>query len=775
MIYSCNSRDKEIISKAKLSENIYPLITDHITLSDSTYIDQYNIANKLYNDNNIKQSMTYLDSIINRSNNYYIIKEAQSLRMKCLLPSIHDDRYAKNLVYKWSLDEFISKSSIEQYYYIKSLIDYASYILNKSEHVNSIIIIDYAIQLIEIIAQPKLTKNIKDQAVVLQAKILLTDNPENQIIVRNKLEKLILESKNPEVKFNGLLIISNISTLTNVEVDEFLSQAYSLLEVLSNRHQEIYYSHLGAILLARNKNNEGRKALIKANSFYPDDVCNKYKSINFLYLSQTYINENADSSTYYLNLANATKNCSRHTSNLINFYSKYIEYEIIKSKNNNTYTPAALKKLINERELSDQVFSEKNTLHEYDYRSQNTNKILLEYYSKSELNDIDKYNIINFVNSTKTLKWKSNFSSEKRLKLFFLEEIRRNRNDFKNERNASTLTINKMNIYINEYILSTKNSSETKEILFKENSISQTPTLEFFQFNNNLWCYLIKKNDIQLELINVNADSINHQFTHLNIYNVIQKLNFLNIINDGISYQILFQVQFPDLKISHSSLSNNNRKSYLSVSNSYIFSYTDKRTYRSLNKKEIPEIINSYHEANSIIEILNSKNKSLGNSCTIENLKSSMSSDILHIATHAYSDTLQRLESYLILRDTFGQPKRFYADEILSMPTVPKFVNLSACQTGTGVHKAGAGTYSIARSFLQKGSEAVLKTLWDVDDQATKEFMATFYTKWKEGLSCGDALYETKKTFRSSVSYSNPKYWAGFILEGNPNLYISMN
>ena len=88
---------------------------------------------------------------------------------------------------------------------------------------------------------------------------------------------------------------------------------------------------------------------------------------------------------------------------------------------------------------------------------------------------------------------------------------------------------------------------------------------------------------------------------------------------------------------------------------------------------------------------------------------------------------------------------------------------------------AGAGTYSIARSFLHKGSEAVMKTLWDVDDQATKEFMIMFYTKWKDGLSCGEALRETKQVFKSSKNYSDPTYWAGFILEGNPNLYISKN
>ena len=206
-----------------------------------------------------------------------------------------------------------------------------------------------------------------------------------------------------------------------------------------------------------------------------------------------------------------------------------------------------------------------------------------------------------------------------------------------------------------------------------------------------------------------------------------------------------------------------------------ILSYSNPATNRTLTELEYFELMGGYYEALEISDLYKNNNFKSGSDCTLNNFKSAMSSDILHISTHAYSDSIKRLDSYIILRDSLGQPTRLYADEILTMPTVPKFVNLSACQTGTGVHMAGAGTYSIARSFLQKGSEAVMKTLWDVDDQATKEFMILFYTKWNEGMSCGDALRKTKQDFKSSDKYSAPKFWAGFILEGNPNLYISKN
>ena len=53
--------------------------------------------------------------------------------------------------------------------------------------------------------------------------------------------------------------------------------------------------------------------------------------------------------------------------------------------------------------------------------------------------------------------------------------------------------------------------------------------------------------------------------------------------------------------------------------------------------------------------------------------------------------------------------------------------------------------------------------------------MVKFYESWLTGISVLDAQHEAKIYMRDSTEFTHPYYWAGFALEGNPNLYLSEN
>jgi CHAT domain-containing protein/Flp pilus assembly protein TadD len=93
-------------------------------------------------------------------------------------------------------------------------------------------------------------------------------------------------------------------------------------------------------------------------------------------------------------------------------------------------------------------------------------------------------------------------------------------------------------------------------------------------------------------------------------------------------------------------------------------------------------------------------------------------------------------------------------------------VTLSACDTGIGDIKIGEGVYSLNRAFQEAGSKAVLSTLWSVDDKATSEFMQKFYTRFLNGKPAQQAIQETQDDFIKDEKYSNPFYWAGFVMMG---------
>lgn len=91
-------------------------------------------------------------------------------------------------------------------------------------------------------------------------------------------------------------------------------------------------------------------------------------------------------------------------------------------------------------------------------------------------------------------------------------------------------------------------------------------------------------------------------------------------------------------------------------------------------------------------------------------------------------------------------------------------VVLSACQTGRGEATA-EGLFGLQRAFKKAGAKTIVMSLWDVDDKVTKEFMVKFYENLTaNGWNKQKAFNETKNFFRDNSDYSDPYYWAGFVM-----------
>jgi CHAT domain-containing protein len=201
----------------------------------------------------------------------------------------------------------------------------------------------------------------------------------------------------------------------------------------------------------------------------------------------------------------------------------------------------------------------------------------------------------------------------------------------------------------------------------------------------------------------------------------------------------------------------------------------------------------------------------------------------LHFATHGESNDARSFESALILAyDDISAAAplaggksydgRLTANEVLdNWQLNADLVTLSACESALGRPGGGDGLLGFAQAFLLAGARSVCLSLWKVDDTATALLMERFYQNLfgkREGLSQpmpkAEALAEAKNWLRNltrdeatklaaamtsgvargkgepalklvvpaasndevakdDCPFAHPRYWAAFILIGDPN------
>jgi len=174
---------------------------------------------------------------------------------------------------------------------------------------------------------------------------------------------------------------------------------------------------------------------------------------------------------------------------------------------------------------------------------------------------------------------------------------------------------------------------------------------------------------------------------------------------------------------------------------------------------------------------------------------------VVHIASHFVEETGNGAEPFLMMGGENSGDENGYAWSLSAMEGSPvafhgtQLLTLSACSTGKDYKsRDGVEMDSLGMVAQQKGAEAVLATLWDVNDASTSRIMSDFYSRWltRPGEGKAEALRQAQIAFLRGAakpvagetgrgveaiedtpaaprdaSYANPYYWAPFVLIGN--------
>ena len=140
----------------------------------------------------------------------------------------------------------------------------------------------------------------------------------------------------------------------------------------------------------------------------------------------------------------------------------------------------------------------------------------------------------------------------------------------------------------------------------------------------------------------------------------------------------------------------------------------------------------------------------------------------IHLATHGVVDEDSPELSRIYLNASETDDGKLFSGELFGLSLNADLVTLSACETGLGKLSKGEGVIGLSRALRYAGADKILVSFWAVADESTAALMQNFYQliAGHPELDFRVALRQAKENLSKEGAYSNPYYWAPFVLVG---------
>lgn len=143
---------------------------------------------------------------------------------------------------------------------------------------------------------------------------------------------------------------------------------------------------------------------------------------------------------------------------------------------------------------------------------------------------------------------------------------------------------------------------------------------------------------------------------------------------------------------------------------------------------------------------------------------------IIHLATHAQFSSIAD-DTFILFWDQRMNVKQLgnlLRNNTLTSRRPIELLVLSACETAIGDQRATLGLAGVA---VRSGARSTMATLWSVQDDSTAKFMGHLYSQLerakKTKINKAQALQQAQLALLNDQQYSNPHYWAPFVVVGN--------
>lgn len=612
------------------------------------------------------------------------------------------------------------------------------------------------------------------------------------------------------------LDIINLETRDSSRFENLFFRGKKILEsnLVTPFHQDYFYQSVSTYYSSIGNFKTAIEYNLKSISLHENVSCSVPKSVGYIYMANNLMQSlEIDSAQNILNKSVADNTCEVvPIMRIQNYYSMIssnlnaVKYDI---NPKSEYLRQRLFDLKKARGLQEKIFTDKYDLHGYDAFVSNSEDQLSSYQNLG-INESSKVDIIYLFEDSKLrnlkIKKMEDAIENKLTGYRKLDRLNASINELKSSVSSADYSDSR---YREIYFLNKEKQALIKKILpdtedYKIdkqkiieniNSIEESKRahLEILMTPYNYWYYFLVNEDFVLRSIpkkkvdllikDIRKEVFQQQNAAAQIQEIKDYFDFeipsdvtLSVSTDGsfnhMPFGLLFDNRFYK---SLGSLSINEIDLEFRKSDFSIYSFTDESTNRNISKVlKYPELLSSFTNCTQLQNIIGRGNTSLitGENFTKDKLLNHEKSSGWHISTHAVSTPQSYYDNFFVARTGNGGTEEIYTYDVLKIKNPPKFLAFSACSTGIGDSKIGAGDFSLSRPFHEIGTNTIVTTLWEVNDDVTAEFFKTFYNEWvKDGNSVLDAFENAKTEIKTK--YHDPYYWAPFVLEGNPNVYLS--
>jgi len=341
--------------------------------------------------------------------------------------------------------------------------------------------------------------------------------------------------------------------------------------------------------------------------------------------------------------------------------------------------------------------------------------------------------------------------------------------------------------------------------------------LEYFEGENSIYCFLISKNSLnfnRIELNNENYDLLQaysracldtnfktiEEFKYLSRRLYIKLIGSLLgpdidniekviIIPDGIIHAVAFDAligKTDDYLINEYNIVHSySHKLYFVDRDVNDVEKRDKIQYigfgptysnevgENLVKAKILDDSSDLMSLNFSVSEIDESSDFYPKEKTFLNSKASKSSfldiihqaDIAHLSMHSVVDYEVPDNSSLIFSDHHDDFV-LKASEVAALNLNSELVILSSCKSATGLTTKGEGVQGLSRAFMLAGASSVLSSLWNASEFSSSKILPKFLEFHTKGESKAESLRKAKLSYLASVrpSLQHPFYWANYIL-----------